>query len=120
MDEVLDGLRSLLLLRERHLQDLTGHAAGGAGVLGGIANEIHLLREHDVVDGPEGAIERYLHWVLEWLEVRRLADDLIGRLLVLSFFWICLPGLRLPLWPFRVVVGWLTVADFIDFVVFLI
>lgn len=74
LDEVLNCLRSLLLLRQRHLQDLTRHAAFTAGVLRGIRYQIHLLRQHDVVNRSERPIERHLHRVLERLIVWRLID----------------------------------------------
>ena len=120
MDEILDSLRPLLFLRERHLQDLPSHPTGGASILGGIADQVHLLSEHDVVYRPQGAIQRHLHRVLEGLVVRRLIDDLAGWLFVLNFFVVALTALRLLLSILGVVMGGLAVADVIDFVVFLI
>ena len=50
LNEILDRLRALLLLRERHLQDLSSHSAFAARILRGIRNEIHLLGQHYVVN----------------------------------------------------------------------
>lgn len=78
LNEILDRLRALLLLGERHLQDLTSHSAFGASILRGIGNEIHLLCQHYIVNRSERTIERHLHRVLERLIIRRLTDELIG------------------------------------------
>ena len=102
------------------MQDLASHPTGGASVLGGIADQVHLLSEHDVVYRPQGAVQRHLHWVLEGLVVRWLIDDLVCRLFALAFFVVSLLALGLPISVVGVVVGGLAVADIIDFVVFLI
>lgn len=112
-------LRPLLFLREWHLQDLSSHPTGGTRSLGGIADQVHLLSEHDVVDGPQGAIQRNLHRILEGLVVWRLADELTRQLLALILLVVSLLALGLPIGVVGGVVGRLAVADLVDFVVFL-
>lgn len=66
VDVVMDSLRSLLLFRQRHLQNVTNHSIH---LLGWMVGVTHLLLD-DQGNRFEGAVKWDVYGVLHGLEVR--------------------------------------------------